>query len=98
MAKNMLLSAGEYAALIKKLNNELLNSYQAMRGLHDNYESLMKGDSSGPYWNGSTALSFYKRAKSNLDNDIIAYNAVYKLYDKIVQRNNRLYKKGYFVK
>lgn len=97
MLKKMTLSSTEYTKLIKNLETELLTSYQAIKGLHDNYEALLKGDSEGPYWNGATALTFYNRAKRNLDNDIVAYNSVYKLYDKIVQRNKRLFQKGYFV-
>ena len=92
------LSNSAYDKLIKSLATELNKSYKAIKGLHDNYEALMKGDSNGPYWNGATALRFYKAAKSNLDKDIVAYNATFKLYKKLLDRQSQLLKKGYLVK
>ena len=56
----------------------------------------MKGDSEGPYWNGSSAKSFYTTAKGNLNNDITAYKEATEAWAKIELRYINLLRKGYF--
>jgi len=92
------LYSTDYDKLIKQFGDELRNAYKAMNGLQKNYQALMKGDSNGPYWNGAAALRFYKSAKSNMDKDIIAYNAVFKIYKKLMDRQTTLLRKGILVR
>ncbi len=96
--QSVTLHSSEYDKLVKQFGTELTNAYKAMKGLQANYQALMKGDSRGPYWNGAVALQFYKAARSNMDKDIVAYNAVFKIYKKLMDRQSNLIRKGYLVK
>ena len=96
MAKNAKITEDQYIKLCNDLNAQIENAYQAIKGLSDNLNALMKGDSEGPYWNGSSAKSFYTTAKGNLNNDITAYQEATEAWAKIELRYINLLRKGYF--
>ena len=96
MAKKGKLTEDKYVTLCNNLNKEIENAYQAIKGLNDNYTAIMKGDSDGPYWNGKTAQDFYKTAKKNLDNDIVAYKEAVDAWEKLRDRYATLLRKNYF--
>ena len=96
MAKKAKLTEDKYINLCNNLNKEIENAYDALKGLSTNYNALLKGDSEGPYWNGSSAKTFYTTAKRNLDNDITAYKEAVEAWQKLVDRYITLLRKGYF--
>lgn len=96
MAKKAKLTEDKYIALCNNLNKEIENAYAAIKGLNSSYNALLKGDSEGPYWNGSTAKTFYTTAKRNLDNDITAYREAVEAWEKLRDRYAVLIRKGYF--
>lgn len=96
MAKKGKITEDQYIKLCNDLNTQIENAYQALKGLSDNLTALMKGDSDGPYWNGSSAKSFYTTAKGNLNNDITAYKEATEAWAKIELRYINLLRKGYF--
>ena len=86
----------EYIKLVNTLGTELENAYAGMKGLHDAYEALLKGDNDGPYWNGSSAKSFYKTARNNLNNSIEAYKEAAQNWETLYNKYQKLKSKGYF--
>lgn len=90
------ITEDQYIKLCNDLHTEIENAYQAIKGLSTSYNTLLKGDSEGPYWNGSSARSFFGTAKANLDNDIKAYKEAAEAWDKLYNRYIGLLKKNYF--
>lgn len=96
MASKAKITEDQYIKLCNDLNDQIEKAYQALKGLSGNLNALMKGDSEGPYWNGSSAKSFYTTAKGNLNNDITAYKEATEAWAKIELRYINLLRKGYF--
>jgi len=86
MGKNSKITEKDYVTLCNNINKEIEAAYKAIKGLHDNYTALLKGDKEGPYWNGAVAANFYKNAKGNLDNAIKAYEDAVKAWEKLRDR------------
>jgi len=98
MGKNAKLSESAYISLVNNINKELENAYKAIKTLRDNYKALLAGDKEGPFWNGATASTFYKTAKSNLDNAINAYGEGAAAWAKLREYYITLLRKGIFKK
>ncbi len=96
--KKKKLSNDEYVKLCDNVNKEIENIYQALKGLNTTLNSLMKGDGEDPYWNGPQALRYFNSAKSNMDNNIKAYNEACQAWNKLYNRYITLSQKGYFGK
>jgi hypothetical protein len=86
MGKNAKISEKDYITLCNNINKQIEAAYKAIKGLHDNYNALLKGDKEGPYWNGALASGFYRDAKANLDNAIKAYDDAVKAWEKLRDR------------
>ncbi len=96
MAKDAKITEDQYIKLCNDFNTQIENAYQAIKGLNINLNALMKGDSEGPYWNGSSAQAFYKTARGNLNNDITAYKEATQAWARLELRYINLLRKGYF--
>ncbi len=57
-----------------KMNTTLGALQKKLTKLSSDLEQMMKGNGSGPYWNGSKAKKFYTKAVKNLENNIKDYN------------------------
>jgi len=93
--KDSKLKESDYIKLVNDLNAQIESAYKAIKVLSDNYKNLMAGDKEGPYWNGAAACTFYKTAKSNLDNAIIAYGDSYSAWDKLMRHYANLCKSAF---
>lgn len=78
---------------INVINTNLKGLASELKKLHDNLDTMMKGNADGPYWNGTSAKNFYKKAVSNIENDIKDYQAAYKKLNAIAVKYEELLKK-----
>ena len=91
MAKTKVrLSVKEYDKLIKQYGTLLRKMDRELGGLHVNLDTVQKGDSEGPYWNGAIAKKFYQQAITNLGKDLEAYKAVAKVYKALVEKRKEI--------
>ncbi len=90
------ITEDQYIKLCNDLNGDIETAYASLKDLSNNLNALMKGDSEGPYWNGSSAKAFYTTAKGNLNNDITAYKEATEAWSKLELRYINLLRKGYF--
>ena len=94
--KKAKIKEDQYIKLCNDLNTQIENAYQQIKGLSQNLNALMKGNSEGPYWNGKNALEFYKTAKGNLNNDITAYKEATEAWAKLELRYINLLRRQRF--
>jgi len=90
------VSEEKYIKMCNDLNDHIEKAYQAMKELNTNFNALMKGDSEGPYWNGSSAKAFYTETKNNLNNSIAIYKEATEVWASLELRYINLLRKGYF--
>ena len=77
---------------INVINTELSNLAKDLKNLSSYLDTMMKGNSDGPYWNGQAAKTFYTKAVSNLKNDIADYKAAYNKLNAIAIKHEKLAK------
>jgi len=97
MAKKVTLSTKEYDKLISKFGSLLSQIEKELQKTHMHFAALMRGDADGPYWNGGSAIKFYKLAKTNYSKNTEAYNALLLVYNKLVQLRDDLRHQGLIV-
>ena len=81
-----------------RIDPVLTKVYNCIKKLNEDLNIMMKGDSSGPYWEGSSAMMFYEDAVKNMKNDILNYNKSRKICAEDVERLDKLLKKDESVK
>lgn len=86
----------KYIKICNDLNDQIEKAYQALKELNTNLNTLMTGDSEGPYWNGSSAKLFYIEAKNNMNSNIVAYKEATEVWAALELRYINLLRKGYF--
>ena len=74
------------------INNSLNSLATELKNMHDLLDTMMKGNADGPYWNGGRAQNFYKKAISNLKNDIDDYKKAYNRLSSIAVTYEKLAK------
>lgn len=77
---------------ITNINTSLTNLSKEIKNLSAYLDTMMKGNSDGPYWNGKTAKTFYTKAVGNLKNDIADYRSAYKKLNAIAIKYEKLTK------
>lgn len=91
MGKKAKLSFDDLEQMLVELNTEMEKLYQQIKNVSTNLNTLMKGDSNGPYWNGAVAKSFYNGAVKNLNENLYgAYKEASEFYDELYKRRNKL--------
>jgi hypothetical protein len=88
--KRVRLSVTEYDKVIRRYG-EILKALDKELGLlSTNINTIQKGDSEGPYWNGKQAQKFFKESIINVDKDIQAYNALARVYKALVEKRKMI--------
>lgn len=99
MAKSKVrLSITEYDKLIAKFGNLLIEAKKELDRIHSSFDYIIKGDSEGPYWNGRVAITTFKEVKKHVQKDVEAYNALYRVYDALIEKRAELKRKGIYIK
>ena len=77
---------------ITNINSTLTSLASELQKLSKNLDTMMKGNSDGPYWNGQAASKFYKKAVTNVKNDIEDYKTAYTKISKIAVKYEKAVK------
>jgi hypothetical protein len=88
--KEVALSVAEYDKVIDKYEKLLNELYNEMKSFNSDFQSLLKGDNEGPYWNGSSAVKVYQKAKINADKNLEAYDALCTVYNSLKEARAKL--------
>ena len=77
---------------IANINTALTSLSKEIKNLSTYLDTMMKGNSDGPYWNGASAKTFYTKAVANLKNDIVDYKTAYNKLNAIAVKYEKLVK------
>ena len=70
------ITEDQYIKLCNDLNGYIETAYASLKDLSNNLNALMKGDSEGPYWNGSLAYNWVSNCLAHIDHDKVLLNHV----------------------